>query len=658
VLTGFFLGQIAVQFVGNSAAAAMSDKTGAARVEFGPSPDGGIEVESYEGVLPGFTEVGAAQAVIDLNTGDVSGSVVTPEGEMFDLHDVLPGLSAERGKAGQTSQANRSATGFVIRFASGSVTYAYEMLFSNVEPGEDGTTFEADVTIHRRTEEDGQVVLDDTAEGRIDGEREAPPKSGRPTPLPPPPPPLTVHGPVEYEYEYGGTPVVLSATIRPTPPSGETDQYLIEWSPTDGLNNPASLMPEASPSHTTIYQLTVTEKEGLRRQVTHWVAVEVPLQITLGGGSSMTVCEGADVVLTANVVGGWDKSYEIRWEAERGEGGFSAPFQTPATVTLTPLGASCDFAPCTLAHHVVVYSYSERLQRRVAQASTSLSIQVVAPADEPPQIELPDEVTYDKAGGAAPVTLPAVVSGGAGGNTYVWSPATGLDNASIAQPTASPDRTTVYELTVTDACGASSSRTITVVVTEDFPPEFPYECPIPAGATDFLGEEYGYYWEKHFLGITQVGPLRKWTADRRQLLLQYCNDADGKYHGRLSEWYENGAPKHLCDYTHGARDGLYRRWHSDQGPLVAEHRYVNGQLHGKSALKAWQTDGQKFMEIDYCEGQYHGDYRKWWNDQQLRTWIEYKHGEPHGRWREWDEDGTLTKDCDYIDGELDYCRVP
>ncbi|HMP83564.1 MAG TPA: cadherin-like domain-containing protein, partial [Verrucomicrobiota bacterium] len=55
-------------------------------------------------------------------------------------------------------------------------------------------------------------------------------------------------------------------------------------------------------------------------------------------------------------------------------------------------------------------------------------------------------------------------SGGSGGYTYSWSPATGLDNANIANPTASPASTTEYTVTVTDASGCTAQDSVTVTV--------------------------------------------------------------------------------------------------------------------------------------------------------------------------------------------------
>lgn len=53
------------------------------------------------------------------------------------------------------------------------------------------------------------------------------------------------------------------------------------------------------------------------------------------------------------------------------------------------------------------------------------------------------------------VTLQAQLSGGSGNFNYLWQPATGLNNAQIANPTACPTTSTTYRLLVTDANGCS-----------------------------------------------------------------------------------------------------------------------------------------------------------------------------------------------------------
>ena len=52
-----------------------------------------------------------------------------------------------------------------------------------------------------------------------------------------------------------------------------------------------------------------------------------------------------------------------------------------------------------------------------------------------------------------------------GGNSYQWTPSTGLNNPNIANPFASPSVTTTYTLTDTSSSCGSGSKTVTVYVT-------------------------------------------------------------------------------------------------------------------------------------------------------------------------------------------------
>ena len=59
-----------------------------------------------------------------------------------------------------------------------------------------------------------------------------------------------------------------------------------------------------------------------------------------------------------------------------------------------------------------------------------------------------------------------------GGTNYSWSPAVGLNNSAVSNPTASPTITTTYCVLVTDAGGCSDSACVTVYVTPE---------PVPCG---------------------------------------------------------------------------------------------------------------------------------------------------------------------------------
>jgi gliding motility-associated-like protein len=60
--------------------------------------------------------------------------------------------------------------------------------------------------------------------------------------------------------------------------------------------------------------------------------------------------------------------------------------------------------------------------------------------------------------------LNAVPTSGQGPYSYSWAPATGLSNASIANPVASPATSTVYTVTMTDANGCTATDQVTVNV--------------------------------------------------------------------------------------------------------------------------------------------------------------------------------------------------
>ena len=66
------------------------------------------------------------------------------------------------------------------------------------------------------------------------------------------------------------------------------------------------------------------------------------------------------------------------------------------------------------------------------------------------------------AGGNA--SIGGTATGGKEPYAYAWSPSTGLSNATIADPVASPSVTTTYALTVTDANNCKSTDNIMVTV--------------------------------------------------------------------------------------------------------------------------------------------------------------------------------------------------
>ncbi len=83
----------------------------------------------------------------------------------------------------------------------------------------------------------------------------------------------------------------------------------------------------------------------------------------------------------------------------------------------------------------------------------------------------PTSATICASGGNVQLTATASPSTAGGTITgYSWSPATGLSNAAIANPVASPAATTTYTVTVTDNTGCTGTATVQVFVNPSTPP--------------------------------------------------------------------------------------------------------------------------------------------------------------------------------------------
>lgn len=86
-------------------------------------------------------------------------------------------------------------------------------------------------------------------------------------------------------------------------------------------------------------------------------------------------------------------------------------------------------------------------------------------------------------------------TGGSGNYTYSWFPSTGLDNPSLANPTATPSATTTYTLTVDAGENCSSSATVTVNVEDEPTLLVTYDTPdlsLCAGESVTLSAQNGF----------------------------------------------------------------------------------------------------------------------------------------------------------------------
>ncbi len=123
--------------------------------------------------------------------------------------------------------------------------------------------------------------------------------------------------------------------------------------------------------------------------------------------------------------------------------------------------------------------------------------------------------------------LNAIASGGSQPYTSLWSPADTLDDATRQDPIARPTTTTTYQVTVTDAAGATRQGSATVTVNSGSPPptaSFVYNvicCPtLNVNASASTGNIVSYTWD---LSWTAANPDLVTTSPTAAFTIQEFN---------------------------------------------------------------------------------------------------------------------------------------
>ncbi len=197
------------------------------------------------------------------------------------------------------------------------------------------------------------------------------------------------------------------------------------WSPAAGLDNPFSAVPEASPTTTTTYTVVATDANGCT--ASEEVVVTVMTELKVYGGEDQTICSGQVAQLD-------------------GQGGVRYQW-SPTTGLSNPNIANPTANPSTTTTYTVTVT-------------------------NPMGCTGTDQVTITAGGNlAANAGLDQTVCAGqsanlraTGGLTYRWSPTTGLSNSTVSNPTATPNSTTTYTVTVTDVNGCTGTDQVTVRV--------------------------------------------------------------------------------------------------------------------------------------------------------------------------------------------------
>jgi hypothetical protein len=206
------------------------------------------------------------------------------------------------------------------------------------------------------------------------------------------------------------------------------------WSPSEGLNYDNIAQPFASPANTTTYVLTETNKfSGISTTDTVIVTVYPGLKVMANAGKNKKLCTGGD----CKFIGAPPVPHHIySW--------------SPAT----GLSSTTDSRPMAHPEVTTTYILTETDTLTGCVGIDSVKIFVI---QTPEANAGPDQ--YICEGDSILIGSPYIP-----GNTYSWSPSTGLSSDNSAQTMAGPSSTTTYILTVTDSFGCKDSDTVTVYV--------------------------------------------------------------------------------------------------------------------------------------------------------------------------------------------------
>lgn len=199
------------------------------------------------------------------------------------------------------------------------------------------------------------------------------------------------------------------------------------WSPASSLNNPSSATPIASPLSTTVYNVIITDAQSCTYNDS--VKISIRPMPAFSVSPDISVCEKTPQQLNAS--GG--SSYLWSPPSFLDNPNISDPVATPDTSV----------------------TYSVTVTENICNESTTLFTTLTAlPLPNVDATKSNDITCY----------LPSAHLTASGAQSYVWTPATSLDNPGIANPTATPTVTTLYTVIGKDFNGCSNSDTVSINV--------------------------------------------------------------------------------------------------------------------------------------------------------------------------------------------------
>lgn len=224
--------------------------------------------------------------------------------------------------------------------------------------------------------------------------------------------------------------------------SGDPDatQYRYEWTPTTGLSDPNVAKPIATPDATTQYTVRATTEFGCASDLDDVILTVLPTPIVTLNQADTVLCGGDELELNASHTfnGPSDPVVDYSWQPED----FVTTTADQQTVIASP--------PVPTAIIVTASTVNGR-----CSTSDQVFLQV-----NPAVVAAIDADTNRICAGES-VALTA--TGGQGNAAFDWFPTAGLSDPTGANPVATPDTTTTYEVFISEGvCNDVASFTIVV----------------------------------------------------------------------------------------------------------------------------------------------------------------------------------------------------
>ena len=104
-------------------------------------------------------------------------------------------------------------------------------------------------------------------------------------------------------------------------------------------------------------------------------------------------------------------------------------------------------------------------------------------------------------------------------------------------------------------------------------------------------------------------------------------------------YFPNGNIEYEAEYINDKLDGLSRVWLED-GTLISESEYSNGQPHGK--WMQYHPNGSMKYEVYYEYGKKTGGEKWFYENGQIKSKQQFIRGKPETEIIRWKPDGTLV----------------